>query len=81
MIKLDFKGICENCFNLLKFNTNLKKIVICGQESVMVFPLDLQDFLLRARVFKLYRQALRTTRRAPVQARGHNSILVSEILV
>lgn len=38
----------------------------------MVFSLDLRDFLLRARVLKLYRQALRTTRRAPVQARGDN---------
>ncbi|KAI5668886.1 hypothetical protein M9H77_18739 [Catharanthus roseus] len=36
----------------------------------MVFSLDLRDFLLRARVLKLYRQALRTTRRAPVQARA-----------
>ncbi|KAI4336734.1 hypothetical protein L6164_015225 [Bauhinia variegata] len=31
--------------------------------------MDLQDFLLRARVLKLYRQALRTTRRAPADAR------------
>ncbi|XP_050366086.1 uncharacterized protein LOC126784653 [Argentina anserina] len=36
----------------------------------MALPFDLQDFLLRARVFKLYRQALRVTRRAPVEARG-----------
>ncbi|KAI5353644.1 PREDICTED: LYR [Prunus dulcis] len=32
--------------------------------------LKLKDFLLRARVLKLYRQALRITRRAPVDARG-----------
>ncbi|KAK6131310.1 hypothetical protein DH2020_034939 [Rehmannia glutinosa] len=32
----------------------------------MVLALDLQDFLLRARVLKLYRQALRISRRAPV---------------
>ncbi|PQQ17672.1 uncharacterized protein Pyn_14678 [Prunus yedoensis var. nudiflora] len=31
---------------------------------------QLVDFLLRARVLKLYRQALRITRRAPVDARG-----------
>ncbi|GFP98231.1 lyr motif-containing protein 2 [Phtheirospermum japonicum] len=31
----------------------------------MVVALDLQDFLLRARVLKLYRQALRISRRAP----------------
>ncbi|KAK6115145.1 hypothetical protein DH2020_007414 [Rehmannia glutinosa] len=31
----------------------------------MVLALDLQDFLLRARVLKLYRQALRISRRAP----------------
>ncbi|PRQ27281.1 putative complex 1 LYR protein [Rosa chinensis] len=36
----------------------------------MALPLDLQDFLLRARVLKLYRQALRVTRRAPLEARG-----------
>ncbi|KAL8059302.1 hypothetical protein ABFX02_03G077100 [Erythranthe guttata] len=31
----------------------------------MVLALDLQDFLLRARVLKLYRQALRISRRSP----------------
>ncbi|KAK9946877.1 hypothetical protein M0R45_012320 [Rubus argutus] len=36
----------------------------------MALAFDLQDFLLRARVLKLYRQALRVTRRAPVHARG-----------
>ncbi|ONI32299.1 hypothetical protein PRUPE_1G359500 [Prunus persica] len=36
----------------------------------MALALDLQDFLLRARVLKLYRQALRITRRSPVDARG-----------
>ena len=41
-----------------------------GRESVMVLPFDLQDFLLRARVLNLYRQALRTAQRAPVHARG-----------
>ncbi|CDP07344.1 unnamed protein product [Coffea canephora] len=33
-------------------------------------PLDLRDFLLRARVLRLYRQALRTIRRAPVDSRA-----------
>uniref|UniRef100_A0A0D9VJ93 LYR motif-containing protein 2 n=1 Tax=Leersia perrieri TaxID=77586 RepID=A0A0D9VJ93_9ORYZ len=31
--------------------------------------MDLRAFILRARVLKLYRQALRMTRRAPVHAR------------
>ncbi|CAK9317613.1 unnamed protein product [Citrullus colocynthis] len=35
----------------------------------MVLSLDLQEFILRARVLKLYRQALRTARKAPVHAR------------
>ncbi|PIN01527.1 hypothetical protein CDL12_25963 [Handroanthus impetiginosus] len=35
----------------------------------MVLSLDLQDFLLRARVLKLYRQALRISRRAPGDSR------------
>ncbi|KAG9443217.1 hypothetical protein H6P81_019071 [Aristolochia fimbriata] len=32
--------------------------------------MDLRAFIVRARVLKLYRQALRTARRAPVHARG-----------
>ncbi|KAB5527867.1 hypothetical protein DKX38_021714 [Salix brachista] len=36
----------------------------------MVLSFGLQDFILRARVLKLYRQALRTTRRAPDDARA-----------
>ena len=36
----------------------------------MVLLLDLQDFLLRARVLKLYRQALRVAGRAPEHAKG-----------
>uniref|UniRef100_A0A2P2JP42 Complex 1 LYR protein domain-containing protein n=1 Tax=Rhizophora mucronata TaxID=61149 RepID=A0A2P2JP42_RHIMU len=36
----------------------------------MVLSFDLQDFILRAQVLKLYRQALRTARRAPDHARG-----------
>ncbi|KAF5943109.1 hypothetical protein HYC85_020751, partial [Camellia sinensis] len=37
------------------------------RESVMALSLDLQDFILRARVLKLYRLALRTARRAPAE--------------
>ncbi|KAJ4871649.1 HXXXD-type acyl-transferase family protein [Raphanus sativus] len=36
----------------------------------MVNALDLQSFILRARVLKLYRQALKIAHRAPPQARG-----------
>lgn len=36
----------------------------------MAHFMDLRAFILRARVLKLYRQALRMTRRAPVHARG-----------
>uniref|UniRef100_A0A2P2JP29 LYR motif-containing protein 2 n=1 Tax=Rhizophora mucronata TaxID=61149 RepID=A0A2P2JP29_RHIMU len=36
----------------------------------MVLSFDLQDFILRAQVLKLYRQALRTARRAPDHARA-----------
>ncbi|XAR61607.1 hypothetical protein NMG60_11016073 [Bertholletia excelsa] len=36
----------------------------------MALYLDLQDFILRAQVLKLYRQALRTARRAPCHARA-----------
>ncbi|XP_022140612.1 uncharacterized protein LOC111011218 [Momordica charantia] len=35
----------------------------------MVVSLDLHEFILRARVLKLFRQALRTARKAPVHAR------------
>ncbi|CAN0847922.1 hypothetical protein LINGRAHAP2_LOCUS5246 [Linum grandiflorum] len=35
----------------------------------MVGGLDLQGFIVRARVLKLYRQALRVARRAPVHSR------------
>lgn len=37
---------------------------------VLSFPFDLQDFIIRARVLKLYRHALRTANRAPAHARG-----------
>ncbi|XP_030440837.1 uncharacterized protein LOC115662879 isoform X2 [Syzygium oleosum] len=36
----------------------------------MVHSFSLQDFLLRARVLKLYRQALRIARRAPDHAQA-----------
>ncbi|KAJ0245432.1 hypothetical protein HA466_0179090 [Hirschfeldia incana] len=38
--------------------------------SVMVNALDLQSFILRARVLKLYRQALKIAHRAPPHSRG-----------
>ncbi|KAL7207393.1 hypothetical protein ACSBR1_029366 [Camellia fascicularis] len=40
------------------------------RKSVMALSLDLQDFILRARVLKLYRLALRTARRAPGHTRA-----------
>ncbi|XP_010266906.1 PREDICTED: uncharacterized protein LOC104604308 [Nelumbo nucifera] len=36
----------------------------------MAASLDLQAFILRARVLKFYRHALRTARRAPIHARA-----------
>ncbi|KAE8057306.1 hypothetical protein FH972_014007 [Carpinus fangiana] len=36
----------------------------------MVLSFDLQGFILRARVLKLYRQAIRTARRAPAHAKA-----------
>lgn len=43
----------------------------------MVNALDLQSFILRARVLKLYRQALKIAHRAPPQARGSCSCIHS----
>jgi len=37
---------------------------------LMAPSLDLQAFIVRARVLKLYRQALRTARKAPAHTRG-----------
>ena len=45
------------------------------------FSMDLQDFLLRARVLKLYRQALRIAGRSPTSARGEYSCLVPFFLL
>ncbi|KAI3797313.1 hypothetical protein L1987_32569 [Smallanthus sonchifolius] len=39
-------------------------------ELVMAVSLDLQAFILRARVLKLYRQALRVAKRAPAHSKG-----------
>nr|XP_043631666.1 uncharacterized protein LOC122603113 [Erigeron canadensis]XP_043631667.1 uncharacterized protein LOC122603113 [Erigeron canadensis] len=36
----------------------------------MAVPFDLQTFILRARVLKLYRQALRVAKRAPGHSKG-----------
>ncbi|CAH2044915.1 unnamed protein product [Thlaspi arvense] len=38
--------------------------------SIMIHSLDLQSFILRARVLKLYRQALKIAQRAPADVRG-----------
>ncbi|XXG59862.1 hypothetical protein AAC387_Pa04g1873 [Persea americana] len=45
-----------------------KVVAIAKKRSIMV--LSLQAFIVRARVLKLYRQALRTARRAPCHARA-----------
>ncbi|CAN0847921.1 hypothetical protein LINGRAHAP2_LOCUS5246 [Linum grandiflorum] len=44
----------------------------------MVGGLDLQGFIVRARVLKLYRQALRVARRAPVHSRVFLILFISE---
>ena len=50
--------------------------MLLWEESIMALALDLQEFILRARVLKLYRQALRTAQRAPVHASGEVSYFV-----
>ncbi|RVX16050.1 hypothetical protein CK203_005580 [Vitis vinifera] len=52
------------------FALRYAKVDSLKRELVMVLLLDLQDFLLRARVLKLYRQALRVAGRAPEHARA-----------
>ncbi|KAL8211512.1 hypothetical protein R6Q57_005949 [Mikania cordata] len=42
----------------------------CRDKSLMAASFDLQTFILRARVLKLYRQALRVTKRAPEHSKG-----------
>ncbi|XP_054819414.1 uncharacterized protein LOC129318593 isoform X2 [Prosopis cineraria] len=60
---------------VLPFWTNLDSDLhiffysLIGGHSTALF-MYLQDFILRARVLKLYRQALRTARRGPSSARG-----------
>ncbi|KAL0351709.1 UNVERIFIED_CONTAM: hypothetical protein Scaly_1559600 [Sesamum calycinum] len=44
----------------------------------MVVALDLQDFLLRARVLKLYRQALRISRRAPGDSKDELRLMIRQ---
>ncbi|KAK0577290.1 hypothetical protein LWI29_030833 [Acer saccharum] len=56
--------------NYFLLDLSYRIYICCREESVMVLSFDLQGFILRARVLKLYRQALRTSRRAPPQARG-----------
>ncbi|KAI6690824.1 hypothetical protein NL676_027652 [Syzygium grande] len=49
---------------------HIKSLSNLQEESVMVHSFSLRDFLLRARVLKLYRQALRIARRAPDHAQA-----------
>ncbi|XP_052191431.1 uncharacterized protein LOC127800702 isoform X2 [Diospyros lotus] len=44
----------------------------------MALYLDLQDFIIRAQVLKLYRQALRTARRAPPHARAELTQIIRQ---
>lgn len=44
--------------------------------SVLVHALDLQSFILRARVLTLYRQALKIAQRAPPHARDSCSCIL-----
>lgn len=67
---IDFSWVAFTIILLLFWVCFDVEIWCWGRESVMVLPFDLQDFLLRARVLNLYRQALRTAQRAPVHARG-----------
>ncbi|XP_013617836.1 PREDICTED: uncharacterized protein LOC106324410 [Brassica oleracea var. oleracea] len=56
-------------FRSLDFDLDFTQTVD-GGSSVMVNSLDMQSFILRARVLKLYRKALKIAHRAPPQARG-----------
>lgn len=67
---IDFSWVALTIILLLFWVCFDVEIWCWGRESVMVLPFDLQDFLLRARVLNLYRQALRTAQRAPVHARA-----------
>ena len=57
---------------MTKSDSNVILLDLRG-ESVMVVSFDLQTFILRARVLKLYRQALRVAKRAPAPSNGELS--------
>ncbi|KAK8472938.1 hypothetical protein PHAVU_001G002600 [Phaseolus vulgaris] len=58
-------------WKLCKIVKNLVSIQLFRKRRDSFFAsMDLQDFLLRARVLRLYRQALRISGRAPSSARG-----------
>lgn len=64
-------GCCCNVDHIvLCERTSDMKTYYLGRELIMVLSLDLHAFILQGRVLKLYRQALRTTRRAPSYAKG-----------
>lgn len=54
---------------VFKVDSNMV-LLDCRYKSVMAVSFDLQTFILRARVLKLYRQALRVTKRAPAHSKG-----------
>lgn len=66
---------------LIKCTTDVFFIYWLQSSSIYSFSMDLQDFLIRARVFKLYRQALRVAGRAPPPARGKLPHFISIFLV
>lgn len=45
----------------------------------MILSFNLQDFILRSRVLKLYREALRIARRAPAHTRGEEHRLLEKM--
>ncbi|KAF4380896.1 hypothetical protein G4B88_028269 [Cannabis sativa] len=73
-VKTVLDNLSQEVGSLVKIGSFFKMEVGEGIQRVrkggMVVSLSLQDFILRARIFKLYRKALRTARRAPPHARG-----------
>ncbi|KAF7138235.1 hypothetical protein RHSIM_Rhsim07G0248400 [Rhododendron simsii] len=66
-------GLIMDCASNVEFGSTLALTYArldFFTKSFMVLTLDLQDFLLRALVLKLYRQALRIARRGLCHARG-----------
>ncbi|GAV75506.1 Complex1_LYR domain-containing protein [Cephalotus follicularis] len=71
-----------SCFHITKqillFGHSVTWACYWRRESVMVLSFDLQNFILRARVLKLYRQALRIARKAPVDGRAELKQLIRQ---